>query len=62
MERILSILGAREPFNQDGELTTDGADAYEKLFEILIELNMIGAISEKIDNLEKYFDEIISND
>ncbi len=62
MERILSILGARKPFGQDGELTTDGADAYEKLVEILIELNIIGAISEKIDNLEKYFDEIISND
>lgn len=62
MERILSILGAREPFSKDGELTTDGADAYEKLVEILIELHMIGAISEKIDNLEKYFDEIISND
>jgi hypothetical protein len=62
MERILSILGAKQPFNQDGELTTDGLDAYEKLVEILIELNMIGAISESIDNLEKYFDEIISND
>jgi hypothetical protein len=60
MEKILNILGAKKPFNNDGELTTDGANAYDKLIIILKELNLIGAVNKPIDEFERYFDEIIN--
>lgn len=59
MEEILNILGAEIPFDDKGELTDEGVAAYEKLIKILGELNRIGAIKESVDDLEKYFDEII---
>lgn len=59
MEKILKILGAEQPFNDDGGLSDDGMDAYAKLLDILIELNVIGAIDKSVDKLEYYFDEII---
>lgn len=34
MDKILNILGAEKPFNNDGELTTDGINAYDKLIMI----------------------------
>lgn len=59
MKKILNILGAEIPFDNDGDLTTDGANAYEKLIKILEELNHIGAVNKSINEFEKYFDEII---
>lgn len=53
------MLGAEIPFDNDGDLTTDGANAYEKLIVILDELYRIGAINKTINEFEKYFDEII---
>ena len=59
MEEILVVLGAETPFDENGELTPEGADAYEKLVEIIGHLNRIGAISEDVDKCEKCFDEIM---
>lgn len=62
METILKTLGADNPFDENGDLTVVGADAYEKLIAILWELNYIGAITETVDSLESYFDTIIKID
>ncbi len=59
MEEILQILGAEEVFDNNGDLTTGGADAYEKLASIIELLNCIGIIHETLDECEKRFDEII---
>lgn len=59
MEEILNILGAKQPFDETGDLTSEGADAYEKLIRIISLLNDIGAITETEEQCEKYFDEII---
>ena len=62
MDIILKTLGAEIPFDENGDLTIEGADAYEKLIVIVGELKHIGAIAETVDRLENYFDEIIRND
>lgn len=62
MEKILNILGAEKPFDENGDLTMGGADAYEKLIKIIEELHYIGAVSKSVDDFEKYFDEIIRQD
>lgn len=59
MEKILKTLGAKVVFDDNGELTTDGANAYDKLIIILDELYRIGAINKSVDEFEDYFDEII---
>lgn len=59
MEKILNILGAAIPFDENGDLTSDGANAYNKLIMILNELHSIGAIDKSTDEVENYFDEII---
>lgn len=59
MDVILKTLGAKTPFDNNGELTREGAEAYDKLILILGELNHIGAMSKDVDDFEKYFDEII---
>ena len=59
MEKILNVLGAAIPFNESGNLTPDGVNAYNKLIVILNELHKIGAINKSVDDLENYFDEII---
>lgn len=59
METILNILGAKDPFDDNGELTSDGVDAYEKLILILHELHIIGAVNKTVDEFEKYFNEVI---
>ena len=59
MEEILILLGAKDPFEVNGELTPSGAEAYEKLIRLIVNLNMIGAITETVDDCEKYFGEII---
>lgn len=60
LEEILMELGAEKPFDENGDLTTDGADAWEKLIKVITGLNYIGAISEKPDDIESYCDEIVS--
>lgn len=62
MEKILNILGAETPFDDCGDLTPEGANAYKKLVSILEELHHIGAVNKRIDDFEKYFDEIIKQD
>lgn len=59
LEEILMELGAEKPFDENGDLTTDGADAWEKLIKVVTGLNYIGAISEKPDDIESYCDEIV---
>lgn len=59
LEEILIELGAKHPFDKDGDLTTDGANAWEKLIKIIGGLHNIGAISEKPDDIESYCDEIL---
>lgn len=59
MEDILKILGAEQPFEKDGELSKEGADAYDKLTKIITHLNNIGVIKETLDQCEHYFDEIM---
>ena len=59
MEDILKILGAEQPFEKDGELSKEGADAYDKLTKIIIHLNNIGVIKETIDQCVHCFDEIM---
>ncbi len=56
---ILQKLGAEVPFDKHGDLTTDGADAWEKLIEVVCGLHNIGAISETPDKIESYCDEIM---
>ena len=60
MEEILQLLGAESPFDDDGELTLDGADKYDILMKIVERLHRIGAISEKPDKVEEYFDKIMT--
>ena len=52
LEEILIELGAKQPFDKDGDLTTDGANAWEKLIKVVEGLHHIGAISEKPDDIE----------
>ena len=59
MEKILKTLGAKVIFDDNGDLTTDGANAYDKLIVILDELYKIGATNKSVDKFENYFDEII---
>lgn len=59
MEELLKILGANNPFNDNGDLTSDGSEAYEKLIQIVSILYYIGAITKTPDQIESYFDEII---
>ena len=59
LEEILKELGAKIPFDKDGYLTTDGANAWEKLIKITEGLYYIGAITEKPDDIESYCDEIV---
>ncbi len=61
MDRILAELGCDIfPYKENGELTDEGAIAYDKLINIIYELNRIGVIKEDIDHCERLFDEIIS--
>ena len=59
LEDILKELGADVPFDKTGELTPNGADAWEKLNHIVIGLYNIGAIQENPDNIETYCNEIM---
>lgn len=59
LEEILKELGADIPFDEKGDLTSNGADAYEKLINVVTGLNSIGAIQEKLDDIESYCDEIV---
>lgn len=59
LEEILQELGADMPFDESGDLTPNGADAFEKLINVVTGLNNIGAIQEKPDDIESYCDEII---
>ena len=59
LEEILKELGADMPFDENGDLTSNGADAWEKLINVVTGLNNIGAIQEKPDDIECYCDEIV---
>lgn len=59
LEEILIELGAKQPFDKDGDLTTDGANAWEKLIKVVEGLHHIGTINEKPDDIESYCDEIV---
>lgn len=59
LEQILKELGSDMPFDNDGELTPEGAEAYDKLIRIVDGLDYIGALGKKGDDLEDYLDEII---
>ena len=56
---ILQVLGAKTPFDNNGDLTPEGADAWEKLILIVGGLHNIGAIVETVDRIEAYCDEIV---
>lgn len=59
LEEILKEFGADMPFDENGDLTSNGADAWEKLINVVTGLNNIGAIQEKPDDIECYCDEIV---
>lgn len=60
MEKILMELGCKSfPFTQNGQLSQEGVMAYDKLINIIYELNRIGIIQEDVDYCEKLFDEIM---
>ena len=59
LETILIELGATLPFDDNGDLTNDGADAWELLMKIVNGLHHIGAIRETVDDVEKYCDDIV---
>ena len=59
LEEILKELGSTNPFDNNGDLTTDGTNAWDKLIKIVEGLYYIGAISEKPDDIECYCDEIV---
>ena len=59
LEEILKEFGADMPFDENGDLTPNGADAWEKLINVVTGLNNIGAIQEKPDDIECYCDEIM---
>lgn len=59
LEEILQELGADMPFDENGDLTPNGADALEKLINVVTGLNNIGAIQEKPDYVERFIDEIM---
>lgn len=58
---ILQELGAEEPFDDsaNGDLTPEGADAFDKLLRIVDGLDNIGALGKTGDELENYLDEIV---
>ena len=59
LEEILKELGAETPFDETGDLTSEGADAFDKLLRIVDGLDYIGALGTKGAELETYLDEII---
>ena len=59
LEEIFKELGSETPFNETGDLTSEGADAFDKLLRIVEGLDYIGALGKKGDELETYLDEII---
>lgn len=59
LEEILKELGANIPFDNNGDLTPEGADAEEKLLRIVDGLKYIGALGKSGDDLECYLDEIV---
>ena len=59
LEEIFKELGAETPFDESGDLTPEGADAFDKLLRIVEGLDCIGALGKKGDELENYLDEII---
>lgn len=62
MEKILMEIGCKSfPYKQNGQLSEDGIIAYDKLINIICELNRIGVIQEDVDYCEKLFDEIIND-
>ncbi len=59
LEEILKELGADIPFDKNGDLTASGANAWDKLINVVTGLCQIGAIQEKPDDIESYCDEIV---
>lgn len=59
LEEILKEFGTDIPFDEKGDLTPNGVDAWEKLIRVVTGLNEIGAIQEKPDDIESYCDEIV---
>lgn len=60
LEDILIKLGSAKPFKKDGSLSKSGEEALTKLNYVVLGLNDIGAIKEKLDEVERYCAEIIS--
>ena len=58
-EEILQELGAKTPFNKNGNYTDDGLKAQDKLLRIVSGLRDIGALGKVDDDLEAYLDEIV---
>lgn len=52
LEEILKEFGADMPFDENGDLTPNGADAWEKLINVVTGLNNIGAIQENMEDRE----------
>ena len=59
LEEILKELGSETPLDETGDLTSEGADAFDKLLRIVEGLDYIGALGKKRDELETYLDEIV---
>ena len=60
LEEILMELGAKRVFDDRGNLTIGGEEAYKELLRIVAGLHHIGAIKETCDDIEAYCDAIIS--
>lgn len=60
LEGILNILGTETPFDKKtGDYTEEGTIALGKLLELVDNLDYIGALGKKSDELEGYCDEIV---
>ena len=60
LEGILNILGAEKLFDGvTGDYTEEGTVALGKLLELIDNLDYIGALGKKSDELEDYCDEIV---
>ena len=59
LERMLELLGAKQPFNDDGTLTDEGTEAMEKVIEFVTNLEYIDAVGKSGDELMCYLDEIV---
>lgn len=59
LKEILQLIGASEPFDDNGNYTEAGLVAKQILVKIAGGLECIGALGKTGDELENYLDEIV---